>query len=52
MKSYNVAGKFTLMIANNGNVKAVGSGGTEQKLDRATACRILKKAHKDKTISK
>jgi len=51
MKSYNVGGRFTLMIT-SGNVKAITKDGTEQKLERDQAAKMLRKAHKEKTINK
>ena len=49
MKSYNVAGKFTLTIF-GGKIKAV-SGGTEQTLNREQAAKILRKARKEKNLT-
>jgi hypothetical protein len=50
MKSYKVDGKFTMTLL-GGSIRAVGDNGTEYKFTREQASRILKKAHRDKTIS-
>ena len=46
MKTYTVNG-FKLMVA-GAKVTAVSEGGTEQKLTREVAAKILRKAHKAK----
>jgi hypothetical protein len=47
MKAYEVKGRFTLTVA-HGSVVAKTGEGTEQRLSRQQAAKILKKAHQEK----